>query len=164
MNGKLNCMTSLYLRHGNSLLLLYRTGSKEVPESYIGSAGGHFESEELNNAKACVIRELYEETGLMEQDIDKLSLRYVTLRLKNDEIRQIYYFFADLIDGEKIITSNEGSLKWFEMDELGKEMPEMPYTARYVVQHYMEIGKNTDALYGGIATETGVTFTEMKMF
>ncbi|MBD5556961.1 MAG: hypothetical protein HDQ95_16855, partial [Roseburia sp.] len=38
----------------------------------------------------------------------------------------------------------------------------MPFTARYVVKDYLEIGKDTDALYAGIATESGVVFTEMK--
>ncbi len=64
MGGKLRNMTSLYLRQGNRLLLLYRIGSKAVSDSYIASAGGHFEKEELNDAKACVLRELYEGTGL----------------------------------------------------------------------------------------------------
>ncbi len=111
MNGKLRNMTSLYLRQGNRLLLLYRIGSRVVSDSYTASAGGHFEPEELNDARACALRELYEETGLTEREIDKLSLRYVTLRLKNNEIRQNYYFFANLTDCGKVITSNEGNLR-----------------------------------------------------
>lgn len=164
MNGKLRNMTSLYLRHGNRLLLLYRIGSKVVHDSYTASAGGHFEKEELNDAKACVLRELFEETGLTDGEIQNLSLRYVTLRLKNDEIRQNYYFFADLADSDKVIASNEGKLKWFSMEELLENMPDMPFTAKYVVKHYLKIGKDTDVLYAGIATETGVAFTEMKEF
>lgn len=164
MNGKLRNMTSLYLRRGNDLLLLYRIGSKAVNDSYTASAGGHFEKEELNDAKACVIRELYEETGLTEDKIENLSLRYVTLRLKNDEIRQNYYFFADLKDEGKSISSNEGLLKWFGIDGLSENMPEMPFTAHYVVDHYLKIGKTTDTLYAGIATQSGVSFTEMTEF
>ena len=164
MNGKLRNMTGLYLRHGDKLLLLWRIGSKVVPDSYTASAGGHFEKEELNDAKTCVLRELYEETGLTEQDIENLSLRYITLRLKNDEIRQNYYFFADLKDDEKIPTSDEGNLKWFRMDELLETPPKMPFTAHYVVKHYLEIGKDTDKLYGGVSTEEGVVFTEMREF
>ncbi|MCH5263832.1 MAG: NUDIX domain-containing protein [Lachnospiraceae bacterium] len=117
MDGKLRNMAGLYLRHGNQLLLLYRIGSRVISDSYTASAGGHFEQDELNDAKACVLRELYEETRLTEQDIDNLSLRYVTLRLKNGELRQNYYFFADLIDHAKEITSNEGNLEWFQMEE-----------------------------------------------
>ena len=164
MDGKLRNMTSLYLRHGDQLLLLYRIGSKVVADSYTASAGGHFEKEELNDAKTCVLRELYEETGLTEQDIENLSLRYVTLRLKNEEIRQNYYFFADLKDCEKVIVSNEGNLKWFPISELSETPPVMPFSAFYVVKHYAEIGKDTNALYAGVAAESGVIFAEMKEF
>ena len=164
MNGKLRNMAGLYLRHGNQLLLLYRIGSRVIADSYTASAGGHFEKEELSDAKACALRELYEETGLTEQDIDNLSLRYVTIRLKNGELRQNYYFFADLIDNMKEITSNEGNLKWFQMEELLENPPDMPFTARYVVKHYAEIGKDTNVIYAGIATEDGVVFTEMEEF
>lgn len=164
MDGKLRNMAGLYLRHGNQLLLLYRIGSRVISDSYTASAGGHFEKEELSDAKACVIRELYEETGLTEQDIDKLSLRYVTLRLKNDEIRQNYFFFADLKDEKKEIISNEGNLKWFHIEELLENPPEMPFSAQYVVKHYAEIGKDTDVIYAGVAMEDGVVFTEMEEF
>lgn len=165
MDGKLRNMTSLYLRRGDSLLLLCRVGSSVVPDfSYTASAGGHFEKNELSDARACVLRELYEETGLTEKDIENLSLRYFTIRLKNDELRQNYYFFADLIDTEKPLTSNEGSLKWFTIDELAKTPPEMPFTAHYVVKHYVEVGKDTDVLYAGTATEDGVAFCEIRDF
>lgn len=164
MDGKLRNMSGLYLQQGDRLLLLYRIGSKVISDSYTASAGGHFEKEELNDAKACVLRELCEETGLTEQDIDNLSLRYVTIRLKNGELRQNYYFFADLIDNAKEITSNEGNLEWFQIEELLENPPEMPFTAQYVVKHYVEIGKNTDLLYAGVATKDGVMFTEMEEF
>ena len=164
MDGQLRNMTGLYLRKGDQLLLLYRLGSKVISDSYAASAGGHFEKEELNDAKACVLRELYEETGLTEKDVDNLSLRYVTVRLKNGELRQNYYFFADLIDDAKEITSNEGNLEWFQIEKLLEYPPEMPYTAQYVVKHYAEIGKNTDVLYTGVATKDGVVFTEMEEF
>ena len=164
MDGKLRNMTSLYLRHGNDLLLLYRIGSSAVEDSYVASAGGHFEKEELNDARACALRELYEETGIAEEEIENLSLRYITLRRKNDEIRQNYYFFADLRDRARAASSNEGRLEWFGVDELLENMPEMPFTAYYVVKHYVQTGKDTDALYAGIAGESGVVFIEMKEF
>ena len=157
-------MTGLYLRRGDSLLLLYRIGSSVISDSYTAAAGGHFERDEYNDAKACVLRELYEETGLTEHDIGNLSLRYITLRLKNGEVRQNYYFFADLKSCEKEIASNEGKLEWFCLGSLAESQPEMPFSARYVVSHYARIGKDTDALYVGAATESGVKFTEMKEF
>ena len=90
-------MTSIYLVKDKKMLLLYRMGSRVIKNSYTGTAGGHFEKEELNDPKACVLRELLEETGLGEKDIGNLALRYVTLRLKGREIRQNYFYFANQI-------------------------------------------------------------------
>ena len=104
-------MTSLYLTKDDSVLCLYRLGSRVVDKMYIGSAGGHFEKNELNDAKACVLREAWEELGLQEEDLVDLKLRYITLRLKNGEVRQNYYFFARLRE-EKILSSTEGQLHW----------------------------------------------------
>lgn len=62
------------------------------------------------------------------------------------------------------ISSNEGVLKWFEIDTLAENMPKMPFTAHYVVEHYIKTGRKTDAVYAGIAAESGVSFTEMTEF
>lgn len=159
---KLRNMTSLYLTYGEKMLLLYRVGSKVIKDSYTGAAGGHFEKEELNDPKACALRELYEETGLTENDIENLALRYVTLRLKNNEIRQNYYFFADLKNPHIKITSNEGNLEWTDFDKA--MLLEMPFSSKYVVEHYIKIGRNTSAIYCGAAGENGVTFTELHKF
>lgn len=96
MTAKLRNMTSLYIFKGDKVLLLYRQGSRVVNDMWIGSAGGHFEPEELNDAKACVLRELNEELELAEKDLLHLELRYVTLRRCNGEIRQNYYFLQTL--------------------------------------------------------------------
>ena len=119
MTAKLRNMTSLYIFKGDKALLLYRQGSRVVNDMWIGSAGGHFEPEELNDAKACVLRELNEELELAEKDLSHLELRYVTLRRCNGEIRQNYYFFADLKDEVDVnFHSSEGISRWFDLSEL----------------------------------------------
>lgn len=162
MDGKLRNMASLHLLCGEQILFLYRMGSRVVNNSYVGSAGGHFEEGELNDAKSCVLRELNEETGLSTDDIKNLELRYVTLRLRDSEIRQNYYFFANLIDMDKEIFSNEGRLEWVDYKNISSL--EMPFTAKYVIEHFLKVGRNTTCLYGGIATADGVDFIEMKNF
>ena len=163
MDGKLRNMTSIYLYDENDrVLLLNRIGSRVVKKGYVGSAGGHFEIDELNDAKKCVLRELEEETKLTIDDIENLELRYVTLRFKNLEIRQNYYFFAKLKNNNKIIESNEGELKWFDFSDVFNL--EMPHTAKFVMEHYINEGQENDKLYGGIATEDGVRFIELKEF
>lgn len=128
-----------------------------------GSAGGHFEEFELNDAKACVLREMNEELGIREDDIRNLSLRYVTLRRTKGEIRQNYYFFAILKEEvSDDLVSNEGELKWFSLNKLDEL--EMPYTARYVMEHYCSIGQYSDKIYSGVANQNEVSFLELPEF
>ena len=159
---KLRNMTSIYLLDGDNILLLYRIGSRAISDSYIGSSGGHFENDELNDPKACVLRELKEELDLSLEDIDNLELRYITLRGKDDEIRQNYYYFAELKNKSKKLISNEGNLKWFKLNEIHDL--NMPHTALYVTRHYVASGRFNHKLYAGIADINGVKFTELDSF
>lgn len=160
---KLRNMTAIYLTYQGKILLLHRHGSKVVDNMWVGAAGGHFEEYELNNAKACVLRELEEELAVTEEMICNLQLRYVSLRWTNGEIRQNYYFFADLKeDIRDKLFSNEGELKWFDMEELSEL--NMPFSAQYMMEHYINVGRHNDKLYGGVADGTKVVFIEMPEF
>ncbi len=160
MDTKLRNMTSIYLTKADKILLLLRQGGSVVNNVWIGSAGGHFQESELNDAKACVLREMQEELGLTADAIHSLSLRYITLRRTGGEIRQNYYFFAELNDDvTECLTSNEGICKWFALSEL-PSLP-MPFTAKYVIKHYLVTGCKTNDLYGGISDGKTVIFTPM---
>lgn len=163
--GKLRNMTSIYLTCGDKILLLHRHGSRVVNNLWVGSAGGHFEQNELNDAKSCVIRELKEELGITENMLENLTMRYVTLRRTEQEIRQNYYFFAELKDAEQLnLASSEGDLKWFSFDEIDFDSIQMPFTARYMLEHWLTVGRFTEVMYGGITTDKNVAFTEMPIF
>lgn len=163
MEGKLRNMTALYLFRQGKVLLLYRQGGRVVNHVWTGSAGGHFEKDELNDAKACVLRELREELKLTPDDVENLALRYVTLRKTQGEIRQNYYFFADLKEGvDEDLTSNEGICRWFSPEEA--RSLEMPFTARRVVEHFWTQGQHTDKTYVGVADEGKVAFMELSEF
>ena len=159
---QLRPMTAIYITRGDQILLLYRIGSREVGNSYTGSAGGHIEAEEFQTPAACVIRELQEETGLTMDALDGFSLRYITMRHKSGEIRQNYYYFARLKDGYDVQHSNEGRLEWHDMSALDT-LP-MPVTARHVVDHYLSVGRFDDVLYGGLTTEQGPVFAPLNDF
>ena len=161
MDGKLRNMTSVYLTGERGILCLYRIGSRVANNRYIGSAGGHFEEAELNNARACVLREMQEELGLTEADVDGLKLRYITLRLKNGEIRQNYYFFGRL-KTERPLESTEGNLHWFSYEE-AKDL-QMPASAKHMMLHYLKTGRYDDNLYAGITDDAGTRFVIMKEF
>lgn len=162
MDGKLRPMTAVYILQGEKILLLYRVGSRVVAPSFCG-VGGHFEQDELCDARACVLREMHEEIGLGEDDLIDMSMRYVTLRLKNGEIRENYYFFAQLKPGVEIAEScGEGRLEWADVRSVLDR--KMPHTAWYMLEHYLREGRYTDLLYGGVTTQQGVVFTPIQEF
>ena len=158
---KLRNMTSVYLTGKQGILCLYRIGSRVVSNRYIGSAGGHFEPEELNDPKACVLREMQEELGLTESDVDGLALRYITHRLMGEEIRQNYYFFGKLKEPREL-TSTEGNLRWVKEEEF-PDLP-MPVSAKHMILHYLKEGRYTDHIYCGVTEENGTRFVVMKSF
>lgn len=158
---KLRNMASVYFHNDTGLLCLYRLGSRVADHMYIGSAGGHFEEGELNDPEKCVLRELQEELGLTEADITDLALRYITLRRKNGEIRQNYYFFARLKE-ERELHSTEGILRWVPYGEV--PMLEMPVSAGDMMRHYLQEGRFTSHLYGGITWENGTDFAILQEF
>ena len=163
MDGKLRNMTSIFICKDEKILMLFRQGSRVANNLRVASAGGHFEKEELNDAKACVLRELQEELSITEDMLHNIQLRYITLRYTNAEIRQNYYFFAELNNNIKEeFTSKEGNLVWFDKNNIINL--EMPYTAKHVIKHFLKIGTYTKALYGGIADGQKVIFTEMPEY
>ncbi len=163
MVGELRNMTAIYLIRDDKVLLLFRQGGQVVTDVWTGSAGGHFEDFELNNATACVLRELNEELNLRENDLDNLSLRYITLRRTKGEIRQNYYFFGNLKEHiSNNLHSNEGTVRWFCIKDVNDL--EMPYTAKYVMEHYCKTGRFSDKLYMGVANGYGVEFIELPEY
>lgn len=161
MDGKLRNMTSVYLTGERGILCLYRIGSRVANNLYVGSAGGHFEQGELNDARQCALREMQEELGLTESDVADLKLRYITLRLKNGEIRQNYYFFGKLLSNREL-ESSEGNLHWFTYEEA--EHLHMPASAKHMMLHYLKMGRFDENLYAGITDDAGTRFVVMKDF
>ena len=155
-SGKLRNMASVYLLRDGQILLLHRK-SGIAGGTWIASAGGHFEQSEVCDARACALRELEEELGLTIDALQNLSLRYVTLRRTKDELRQNYYFFANLKDHvPSTLPSTEGITKWVNLKQASDY--KMPFTAQYVVDHYIRVGQFDQHLYGGIGNDAGVNF------
>ena len=157
---RLRNMTSLYIVSDDAALCLYRVGSRVIAPSFVG-IGGHFEPEELNDPKACILREMQEELGLTENDVEGLTLRYITHRLMEGEIRQNYYFFGKLKE-ERELTSTEGNLRWIPFDEV--EQLYMPVSAKHMILHYLKEGQFTEHLYCGVTEETDTRFVIMRSF
>lgn len=155
-------MTAIYLCRDGQMLMLYRVGSRVVEPSWCG-IGGHFERDELNNPQGCVLRELGEETGILPEMLKDLRLRYVTLRLKNGEIRQNYYYFAELAEQAEVsLYSDEGLLEWVPFAQVLQR--NMPLTAKQMLTHYLQIGRFNPIVYCGVTGEEGMTFAPLEDF
>lgn len=159
MNGKLRNMATIYIKKDKKFLLLDRIGSKVVDRSWCG-VGGHFEPNELNDAKDAVLREMNEEIGITEKDLNYLDLRYIALRIVKGELRINYYFFADLKENANInYNCNEGILEWVSFDKANNR--KMPYTAQKVIEHYLEMGINTKDFYSVTIADEKVNIISM---
>lgn len=161
MVSRLRNMTSVYLTGEKEILCLYRIGSRVANHKYIGSAGGHFEEKELNDPKACALREMEEELGLLPSEVEDLHLRYITFRLKDGEIRQNYYFFGKLAVSRPL-KSTEGELRWVPFEEIPNLR--MPMSAKHMILHYLESGRWDRRLYAGITGPMGTEFIPMEDF
>jgi hypothetical protein len=40
----------------------------------------------------------------------------------------------------------------------------MPSSTKYVIEHFVDIGRNTDYLYAGVTTDSGIDFKELNEF
>ena len=158
---RLRPMTAIYLMRPGQILLLYRQGSRIADRLWVGSAGGHMEPDEIRNPMACVLRELHEELGLTPADLSDLQMRYVNIRRSKGEIRQNYYFFAEL-KNDIPLSSSEGILQWFDFDEI--PTLDMPFSAKRMLMHYISTGIHTDRLYVGVADGKKVVFTGLTDF
>lgn len=107
--------TLCYIQKDGKTLMLYRNKKdSDYHEGKYNGLGGKFEAGE--SPEDCVIREVYEESGLR---IDKPKLRgIITFPLfdgKDDWV--VFIFTADEFVG-RLIDSPEGSLEWIDNERL----------------------------------------------
>lgn len=148
-------MAGFYLLDGDYILLLYRIGSKVISQPLWRNIGGHMESWEINNPLACALRELEEEAGITPDLIDKIRLKYVTLRYVKGEIRQNYNYFADYHGGHYSTPheSREGIFEWVHIDELFSRP--MPLSSKSCLAHYFVTGQHDNLVYALVSTDVG---------
>lgn len=156
-------MTSLFLVSDERVLLLFRRGSRAVPDSWVG-IGGHVESSETGDLVASLLREVREEIGLDAAHIGDLALRYVGSRATSGEIRHTYYFTGTVHPTAPVPTTcAEGDLRWFRLDDAAELAAlDMPLTARAVLDHWLVMGRYDTAVRSVlVGPDGGVTTTDL---
>lgn len=143
---KLRTMTAAYIRNGEDFLLMKRSVNKKFKPGIWAGVGGHLEPEEINNPLAACLREVYEETGISEKELDNIVLKYIVTRRSKDEIRIQYVYFADSCT-RNVGQTDEGELHWINKNNLLDR--ELSVTTIETLKHYLGIGHNLDGIMVG---------------
>lgn len=108
--------TLCYIKKDGKYLMLHRTKKENDinKDKWIG-VGGHFEAEE--SPEDCVIREVFEETGLRLKSMKFRAL--VTFISGNGLTEYMSLFTSDDFEGEPK-ECDEGDLVWIPKDEIEK--------------------------------------------
>lgn len=156
-------MTTAYLFHEKEVLMIKRSSSRVFNFKFWSGVGGHIEPEEINDPKTAALREIYEESGIAQQEIKEFSLRYILLRLKDDEIRQQYIYFGQT-DRKDCTPSDEGELFWIKHEELAQL--HMSTINRLMLEDYFQDPAGTEVKVGTIAIgdngEPYIQWAELK--
>lgn len=107
--------TVCYIEQEGKYLMLHRTKKKKDVnhEKWIG-VGGKLEDKE--SPEECVVREVWEETGLTLQEYQLRGI--VTYVSAKWETEYMYVFTASKVTGKMRKDCNEGDLQWIEKDKI----------------------------------------------
>ncbi|MEL7647542.1 MAG: NUDIX domain-containing protein [Sedimentibacter sp.] len=149
---RLRSITTAFLKNGGDYLLMERSGNNHLMPGYWYGVGGHIEPGEINRPRNAVVREIYEETGLAEHDIDNLHLKYILMRRGKEETVINYIFFGDA-KKRAVVENNEGTLNWIPEENVLKL--KFVDALRISLEHYMNGNLSMDEILVGVVGKSG---------
>jgi 8-oxo-dGTP diphosphatase len=106
--------TLCYIERDNQYLMLYRDKKKEdVNEGKWIGVGGKFEKAET--PEECLLREVYEETGL---HLTRFRFHGIITFILDGEAEYMHLFTASDFTGELTTDCAEGELKWIPKEDV----------------------------------------------
>jgi 8-oxo-dGTP diphosphatase len=145
--------TALLWNKHDELLMMKRALTRTLSPGLWAAIGGHLEPHEISQPRTACLREVWEETGIEQDEIQDLRLQYVLLRLNGQEIRQ-QFFYVGKTDVDPRIVTSEGDLHWIPKASV-LDRP-MPYIFRCLLEHYFTAPPTSHPWVGsaGIHSET----------
>lgn len=141
-------MATAFLFNENKVLMMKKASSRVTDIEFWTGLGGHLEHNELNFPRRACIREIYEESGLHEEEIEELKLKYILLRMKDEEIRQQFVYFGKTMS-TSYVNSDEGELHWIDKDRILELR--LSKIVNFMLKHYFE-NPNKDEITIGTIT------------
>ena len=108
--------TLCYIKYEDKVLMLHRTKKEEDPNEgkWIGIGGKFLENE---SPEECMLREVYEETGLT---LESWSYRGIVTFVSDKWEGEYMHLFTALAKTDDVIECNEGELCWIEEKNLSQ--------------------------------------------
>ncbi|MEL7605492.1 NUDIX domain-containing protein [Sedimentibacter saalensis] len=157
---KFRNIATAFLMNNDDVLLMERSETnKRMPGFWYG-VGGHVEPEEINDPYSAVIREIYEETGLKDYNVENLKLKYMLLRREKDETVINYVYFGRT-NTKMVLQNDEGSLHWIPKQEaMNRKFIDV---LKLALEHYFADEKNDEVMVGVMQNEksTGIKWSTL---
>lgn len=122
-----------FLENDGRLLLMKRAADRKLNPNYWSGIGGKIEPDELNDPHWACLREIWEETGIVSENIRNLELRYIITRRHEKRISQSYIYFGES-KTDRVADTDEGKLYWIPKAEVVDK--EYTPTYREMIKHY----------------------------
>lgn len=153
MTGSQKSSITVFLMNEGRVLLKC-IGDKMISPSFF--MNGSFDPDTLGYVQD----KLLSEYGMTTSSLEEPKLRYITLRVAGDELRENFFYFAETRD--ELGIPPIGNLKWIPYGDVVSM--EMPKTVQGVLKHYLEIGRSNDRVYCGVVKQKGVAISELEEF
>lgn len=141
-------LAGAFLIKDGHFLMMKRSETRAFYPGVWGAVGGHLEPNEINEPRAACLREIYEETGITEDDLTGLDLRYIALRRQDTEIRVLYTYMGYAKTYAYEDKTDEGTLHWIKKEDVLDR--ECSFVHRRALAHFMEHEKDTRVMAGAV--------------
>ncbi|SDD23491.1 8-oxo-dGTP diphosphatase [Paenibacillus sp. UNCCL117] len=138
-------MATAMLFNQEDLLMMKRSETRTLSPGLWAAVGGHLEPHEINDPQSAVLREIHEETGLLQEDLEDLQLRYILIRLNQQEVRQ-QFIYTSTARRRDITQSDEGTLHWIPRQQVLNR--EIPFIFHKLLEHYFQHPSSTHVWVG----------------
>jgi 8-oxo-dGTP diphosphatase len=142
-------MATAFIYNGQDLLMMKRSMNKKIAPGMYSGVGGHIEPYEHNHPRNACLREVFEETGLAEEQLTDFRLQYVILRQYQDEIRQQFVYFGVSETKDVLQQTNEGELKWVNGPKVFNL--NLTVTTYFILKHHFGNGCKNNILVGVVS-------------